>query len=113
MKTSIRTAIVGKLKGQFYVFASWDTDDLLNPQNMKKVSSHIERVSANHTKIPLLHYITTKKPLSQGDVFSIWQWDDVVASSEDHINRYFTDWQEVNYLDLIQSAKKAKLELGL
>lgn len=109
----MNTAIVGILKGQYFVFESWTVDDPNSNRNQWILNKHIERLSSNHPLISVWYYITSKNQLSKGDNFKILDYDTIVETEQPCLSSISQDWSNVSTYDLIVSAKLARSDLGL
>ena len=109
----MNTAVVGRFKGVWYVFAEWETKVLIDRRNQVAVLNAIRKASADHPEIPIFHYVVLKKLLLVGNTFKYTEWDDLVISSEIHQNENPQEWGKVNLYDVLVASKQAKQELGL
>ena len=107
----MNTAVIGRFKGVWYVFAEWETQVLISRANQVMVLKAIKKASDDHPDIPIFHYVVTKKILLVGDTFSYAEWDNIVISSQVHYNEYPQQWDTLNYYDVIAASKEAKGQL--
>lgn len=111
----MNTAIIGILKGQYFVFENWTADELNSTRNQWILNKHIERLSLNHPSISVWRYVTfnNEYELFKGDSFKLLDYDKIVKSEQPCLSRISQDWSKVSHYDLLVSAKLAKRELGL
>lgn len=104
------TAILGILKGWYFVFEAWNTDS----SDQAFLLSHVNRLSQNHPTIPIWRYVVLKRPQEKGNSFSLVDYDKKVVCNPLIFlnNEYQGDWSQVSHLDLIAAQKIAKESLG-